>query len=221
MTLQETMSRLEALGDDAVKARNIRVGASENGFGVKRGDLRTLAKQIGRDRDLALALWQTANVDAQMLAILLLTASKLSADELDEMVRSAAFDQTADWLTNYIIRKHKAREALRQRWMTDEHPIAARVGWSLTADRVAKDADGLDLVALLDRLEAEMGAADPQVQWTMNTCLAHIGIHHPDHRARVLSLGEAIGAYRDYPVSRGCTSPFAPIWVAEMVRREG
>jgi len=27
-------------------------------------------------------------------------------------------------------------------------------------------------------------------------------------------------AYRDYPVSKGCTSPFAPIWINEMVRRQ-
>jgi hypothetical protein len=33
-------------------------------------------------------------------------------------------------------------------------------------------------------------------------------------------LGEAMGIYRDYPVFKGCTSPFAPIWIAEMVRRE-
>jgi len=29
------------------------------------------------------------------------------------------------------------------------------------------------------------------------------------------------GAAGDYPVSKGCTSPFAPIWNAEMVRRQG
>ena len=27
------------------------------------------------------------------------------------------------------------------------------------------------------------------------------------------------GVYRDYPVSKGCTSPYAPIWINEMVSR--
>ena len=73
--------------------------------------------------------------------------------------------------------------------------------------------------ALLDRIEREMAGAAPPVQWTMNSCLAEIGIHHPAQRARAIAIGEALGVYRDYPVSKGCTSPFAPIWIGEMVRR--
>jgi hypothetical protein len=32
-------------------------------------------------------------------------------------------------------------------------------------------------------------------------------------------VGEKLGIYRDYPVSKGCTSPFAPIWINAMVSR--
>jgi hypothetical protein len=60
----------------------------------------------------------------------------------------------------------------------------------------------------------------PEVQWTMNSCLAGIGIHFPKHRERAIAIGERLGIYRDYPVSKGCTSPFAPIWINEMVRRQ-
>src|SRR5688572_25177724 len=100
-------------------------------------------------------------------------------------------------------------------------PWAARAGWSLTSERVARSPDGLDVPALLDRIEAEMGSADPAEQWTMNACLAGIGIHFPKLRKRAIAIGEALGVYRDYPVSAGCTSPFAPIWIDYMVRRKG
>jgi 3-methyladenine DNA glycosylase AlkD len=66
-----------------------------------------------------------------------------------------------------------------------------------------------------------MGDAAPEVQWTMNFCLAGIGIHVPELRGRARAIGEELGLYRDYPVSKGCTSPFAPIWIDEMVRRQG
>jgi 3-methyladenine DNA glycosylase AlkD len=85
---------------------------------------------------------------------------------------------------------------------------------------VAKKADGLDLSALLDRIEAELATAAPEPRWTMNNTLAAIGINHPEHRARALAIGEKLGVYRDYPTSPGCTSPFAPIWIGEMVRRQ-
>lgn len=48
-----------------------------------------------------------------------------------------------------------------------------------------------------------------------------IGIHFPELRERAIAIGERLGIYRDYPVSKGCTSPFAPIWINEMVRRQG
>ena len=57
-------------------------------------------------------------------------------------------------------------------------------------------------------------------KWTMNYCLAEIGITSPPHRARAMAIGEKLGVYRDYPVSKGCTSPFAPIWINEMVSRQ-
>jgi 3-methyladenine DNA glycosylase AlkD len=137
------------------------------------------------------------------------------------MVRSVTFSQVADWLNAYVVKEHPEKEALRQRWMAADDPMAARAGWSLTAGRVARSPDGLDLPALLDRIEAELAAAAPEAQWTMNNTLAGIGIHHPEHRKRALAIGEALGVYRDFPVSRGCTSPFAPIWIREMVSREG
>ena len=98
--------------------------------------------------------------------------------------------------------------------------MLARAGWSLTSGRVVRTPEGLSIGALLDRIEAEMLTAAPEVQWTMNTALAQIGIHHSKFRARALSIGETLGIYRNYPVSKGCTSPFAPIWINEMVGRQ-
>jgi 3-methyladenine DNA glycosylase AlkD len=221
MTLTETLKRLEALGSAKVRAQNAKGGAGENQFGVSLGDIRALAKKIRTDHPLALALWETGNVDAQFLAALLIEPRKLSAKEMDRMVRSISFVRVADWLNAYVVRQHPDKKALRQGWMAADDRWAARAGWDLTAERVAKSPDGLDLPALLDRIEAEMADADPEVQWTMNNTLATIGIHFPKHRKRAIAIGEKLGIYRDYPVSKGCTSPFAPIWINAMVSRLG
>ena len=97
--------------------------------------------------------------------------------------------------------------------------MAARSGLSLTAEQVVKNPEGLDLPALLERIESEMGTAAPEVQWTVNFSLEEIGIHFPDQRERALAIGEALGLYRNYPVSKGCTSPLAPIGINAMVNR--
>ncbi len=221
MKLEQALKRLEALGDEKVRKRNAKNGAGDNQFGVKLGDVRKLAKEIKRDRELGMALWDTGNVDARLLALLIIEPKTLSADDVDRMVRSVTLDQVADWINAYIVKQHPDKEALREKWMTDADPMAGRAGWNLTAERVARRPEGLDLVALLDRIEAEMPDADPRVQWTMNSTLAGIGIHFAKHRERALAIGEKLGVFRDYPTSKGCTSPFAPIWIHEMVSRQG
>jgi 3-methyladenine DNA glycosylase AlkD len=220
MTLKEALKQLESLGDEKMRAQNTRHGAGKNQFGVKRGEIRKVAEKIKTDHALALALWQTGNLDAQFLAALVIKPKNLSADEMDELVRSVTWVQVADWLSSYVVAQHPDKESLRQKWMATKDPMAARAGWRLTADRIEENPEGLDLPALLDRIESEMENAAPEVQWTMNSTLAQIGIHFPKHRKRAISIGETLGIYRDYPVSKGCTSPFAPIWIKAMVSRQ-
>lgn len=221
ITLEDTLKRLKSLGNESTRAHYKKLGAGDNMFGVKLGDLRSVANKIKTNHEFALALWKTGIVDAQLLATLVIKPAALSADEMDRMVRSVTFVQVADWLHSYVVKEHPDKESLRNQWMTSDDPMAARAGWRLTAGRVVKSPEGLDLAALLDRIESEMGNADPLVQWTMNMCLGEIGIHFPKHRKRALAIGETLGVYRDYPCSKGCTSPFVPIWINEMVRRQG
>src|SRR6187431_3135434 len=221
MTLKDALKQLKAKGDKKVFARNQKLGGGDNQFGVPMGEIRRIAAKIKTDHQLGLALWESGNLEARLLAVLVIKAKDLSRAELDRMVREAAFAQLADWLNSYIVKEHPDKEALRQAWMAEGDPWAARAGWNLTAGRVAREPEGLDLPGLLKRVETEMAGAPPATQWTMNSCLAGIGIHHPKLRARALAIGEKLGIYRDYPVSKGCTSPFAPIWINEMVRRNG
>lgn len=220
MTVHEILARLKSLGDDARRAHNVKYGAPDNQFGVKLGDIRALAKKIKTDHALALKLWNTGNVEAQLLAALLLQPKALSRDEIDQLTRSTTCAQVADWLNAYVVAQHPEKDVLRDKWMKDKDRWAARAGWNLTASCVNKGADGLDMPALLDRIEKEMPKAKPEVQWTMNNTLAAIGIHHPKLRKRAIAIGEKIGLYRDWPVSKGCTPPFVPIWVEAMVKRQ-
>lgn len=221
MNLTTALSKLEALGNEKVRARNLKRGAGDMPqFGVQLGHVRKLAKEIGADHELALELWGTGNIDARQLAILLMNPKELTRNQLDELVRDPGFVNVFDWLDSYIVRKHPDKEAMRQEWLNDSNPWAARAGWSLTAERIGKQPEGLDLPGLLDRIEREMAAAPAETQWTMNNSLAGIGIHHAELRQRAVDLGEHLGVFRDYPTPKGCTSPFAPIWIAEMVRRQ-
>lgn len=218
MTVDEVLAALEPLGHESVRGLRLREGATEQ-FGVRNGDVRKVARTVGRDAALAQELWATGNTEARMVAILATRPKDVTAEQLEAWVRSQSCLQEADWCTAYLLRAHADREGLRVAWLDDPDPWAARAAWDLTAVRVEKDPEGLDLDALLDVLAATMGDADERPQWTMNTALTMIGVHHPDQRDRAIAIGERLGVLRDYPTPRNCTSPFAPIAITELVAR--
>lgn len=214
MTVDEALAELAALEDPKARTVNERHG---DPHGVNLTKLRALAKTIGTDQDLARDLWASGDVAAQLLALLISKPKQYTADELDTMLRTTRSEKAHDWLLNYVVKKSPHETALRDRWFDDADPRVRAAGWALTTHAVTK-AD-LDRDDLLDRIESEMKDAEPKLQWSMNETLATIGIEDEARRARAVQIGEDLQVLADYPVSKGCTSPFAPIWIAEMVRR--
>lgn len=216
-TVAEVMAELAALEDPKAREVNEKHG---DDHGVNLSKLRALAKRLKTQQELACRLWETDDTAARLLAILICRPKAFERDELDVMVREARTPKVHDWLVNYVVKKNPHSEELRLAWSADPDPVVASAGWALTTERVKKQPEGLDLAGLLDVIEAEMKDAPERLQWAMNHCLAQIGIEHAEHRARAIDIGERLEVLKDYPNSPGCTSPFAPTWISEMVRRQ-
>lgn len=212
--VEEVVAELAALEDPKARAVNERHG---DPHGVNLTKLRAIAKSLGTDRELAGELWESGDVAAQLVALLIAKPKAFTADELDAMLRSTRSDKAHDWLLNYLVKKSPHAAALRTRWFEDADPRVRAAGWTLTTHAVTT-AD-LDRDELLDEIEREMRGAEPKLQWAMNETLATIGIEDEARRARAIAIGEDLRVLADYPVSKGCTSPFAPVWIAEIVRR--
>jgi 3-methyladenine DNA glycosylase AlkD len=215
-TMAGLTAELAALADPATRAVNERHG---DDHGVNLGELRALAKRLKTQHDLARQLWATDDSAARLLAVLVCRPKAFERDELDAMLRAARTPKVQDWLVNYVVKKSPHAEDLRVAWSADPDPVVAAAGWALTTERVAKQPAGLDLAGLLDTIEAQLRDAPDRLQWAMNHCLAQIGITHADHRARAIAIGERLEVLKDYPTPPNCTSPFAPVWITEVVRR--
>lgn len=215
--VETVRERLAALEDPKVRAVNERHG---DDHGVNLTKLRALTKEIKKDQPLARELWATGDTAARLVAILVCRPREFSEEELDAMLRDARVPKVHDWLVGYVVKQTKHAEALRRIWFADADPVVASAGWALTTDRVVSDPEGLDLGALLDAIETEMQDAPERLQWAMNWTLTQIGITQESLRSRAMDIGERLGVLRDYPTSAGCISPFAPIAITEMVRRQ-
>ncbi|MFJ5835017.1 DNA alkylation repair protein [Streptomyces sp. NPDC093089] len=205
------------LEDPKARAVNERHG---DDHGVNLGKLRALAKRLKTQQELACRLWDTDDTAARLLALLVCRPKAFDRDRLDAMLREARTPKVHDWLVNYVVKKSPHAEELRVARTADPDPVVASAGWALRTERVAKKPDGLDPTVLLDVIEADMKDAPDRLQGAMNHCLARIGIDHAEYRSRAIAIGERLGVLEDYPTPPGCTSPFAPVWITEMVRRQ-
>lgn len=223
MTVHDVLTKLDAIGTEQLRTQNVRHGYVGAQVGAKLGDLRMIAKAIKLNTAFGLELWETGFLEARLVAVLIMKPKELSVDQLKMLVQTATYGHLADWVNSYLVKQHPEKEALRNAWLAlsaHDEPWLARTAWSLTTERVSKSPDGLDIAGVLKRIDNELATAPEPARWTMNFCLGELGIHHAEFRDEAIAIGERVGAYRDYPTSKGCISPFVPLWVAAIVDRQ-
>ena len=206
-----------------MRKQNVRHGYVGEQYGVKLGELRVIAKAIKSNTAFGLELWATGYLEARLVAVLIMKPKELSVEQLKMLVQTATYGHLADWVNRYLVKQHPEKEALRVAWLAlsaHNEPWLARTAWSLTTERVSKSPDGLDIAGVLKRIDNELGTAPEPARWTMNFCLGELGINHAAFRDEAIAIGERVGAYRDYPTSKGCISPFVPLWVAAITERQ-
>lgn len=215
-TVSDTLRALEALADPKILAVNERHG---DDHAVNLTKLRAVAKDLKKNQELALKLWDSGDTAARLVSLLICRPKEFSTDQLDSMIREARTPKVTDWLINYVVKKHPHWDELRRLWLADPDDAVRAAGWSLNTFAITAAPSRIDPDSLLKSIESDMDGAPPRLQWNMNETLANIGIEHPDLRQRAIDIGERLGVLRDYPTPPNCTSPFAPIWIEEIVRR--
>jgi 3-methyladenine DNA glycosylase AlkD len=183
----DVMAELALLEDPKLRAANEERG---DDHGVNLTAMRAVAKRLKAQHELAKELWATGDTAARLLATLIARPKAFSADELGTMIHDIRTPKLLDWFITNIVKPGKHTEELRLRWK-DGTDLVGRAGWSLTTDRVVKNADGLDLGGLLDQIEVEMKDAPAPKQWPMNHCLAEIGIRHPPYARAPSALAKS------------------------------
>ncbi len=190
------------------------------------GKLREIAKRIGTDQELAERLWQEANVNSKLVAILIMDRKSLTPDYLErllvdiETLDRAEQGKVGEWLLANQLMAAKKLHPSMDGWLQSRSLMRQRLFWSFKARLMRQQKSSTaEAERLLRLIERDLGGADPDLQWVMNYCAAMIGIYDPERRQRCLDLGERLGLYLDYPVPKGCTSPYLPEWIGSQVAK--
>ena len=187
--------------------------------------LRAIATEHGKDHETAEHLWAQGATNLRMLSLLIMDLKAIDRGYLERMIadvetaQEQGQRQVCDWLIAIVIMKKNSLKSEAMNWRAERSIIKQRVYWSVNARTIKAENQELNR-QLLEWIEEGLPGAPETIQWNMNWCAAQIGIADEGLRGRCIALGERLGLYKDYPVSRGCTSPYLPLWIGAVVGKK-
>lgn len=108
-------------------------------YGVNVPAIRGLGKQIGRNHELALELWESKIHEARILATIIAEPDRLTGAQADHWVADLKSWDTNDQLCSNLLWKIKKPEIKINKWSKDKREFVRRAGIVLLAVLAVKD----------------------------------------------------------------------------------
>lgn len=202
MRVAEALTALEARGEPGIRDGMARYGidTADRVIGVRVAGIQEVAKEFGRDHDLAAALWETGVYEARMLAAFVDEADKVTPDQMDRWARDFDNWGICDTLCFKLFDRTPHAFAMVDRWADDPAEFVKRTAFALLASLALHDKKSGDL-PFLDRLKLiEAAATDDRnfVKKGLSWALRAIGGRKsPALRAGAQELAERLAASSD------------------------
>jgi 3-methyladenine DNA glycosylase AlkD len=168
--------------------------ATEHAYGVTVAELRRLARELGRDHDLAAALWDSGVHEARILASLV--ADPRLADEAQFEAWAAEFDSwdLCDQVCQNLFRHAPPAWAKAVEWTSRPELFVKRAGFSLIAGLAVADKKSPDerFAALLGPVAAAADDDRPLVRKGASWALRAIGKRSPGLRALAVETADEL-----------------------------
>lgn len=172
------MDELRAMADPSKLPGQARFGIDvSNSLGISMTRLRPLARRIGRDHALALALWDSGIREAQILATLVDDPRLVTQEQMERWAKDFNSWEVVDAACCNLFDRTSFRYSKAGEWAGREAEFVKRAGFSLMAgiavhDRTATDED---LIALLPLIQREACDRRNFVRKGVNWALRQIG----------------------------------------------
>ena len=219
MDLQAAMAELESLGTEQTRKTYRNHGIHEPMFGVTLKDMKPMAKKIGKDHALAMALYATGNYDAAVLAGIIAEPNKMSETDFDLWMETVNCQTAADYVVAVSLAETGFAQAVADRWIDSGNDRSMSAGWScygwLLGVRPDEEFDPEKLGAMLRRVVWEIHEQSNWVKYAMNSFVIAVGISYLPLHSEALEAALQIGAVQ---VDHGPTSCKTPL-AAEYIRK--
>ena len=211
--VREAITWLKRHSSRAVREGMARYGIpADDALGVAMRDIKLLGQELGRNHELALALWNTGIYEARMLASFVGDSTKLTPAQMDRWCRD--FDNWAicDAMSFNLFDRSSHAWSRVSKWSSKRKEFEKRAAfallWSLTVhDKAATDDQFVQGLSLIER---EAGDDRNFVKKAVNMALRAVG-----KRNRALNLA-AVAVARRMATSEDATAR----WIGTDALRE-
>jgi 3-methyladenine DNA glycosylase AlkD len=224
-TAASILAELKKKGSAQTQKTYARHGmAPERTFGASVADIKTIAKTIKGQQQLACELFATGKMEAMYLASLVANGAQMTEKQLDQWAEGASdlrmiAEYNVPWVT---VENPKARE-LAQKWMKSKKELVASAGWSTYSGLVSVTPDDqLDLKEienLLASVVKEIKTAPNRVRYTMNNFVICVGCYVNPLSKQARAVAKLLGAV---PIDVGdsdCKIPLASAYIEKIASR--
>lgn len=210
---EEVLSKLDSQArPDRVQGMARYGMAAERRLGVSVPDMRRIAKEAGKDHDLALRLWETGIPEARIVASMVDRPEDLTEQQMDEWVAGFNSWDVCDQVCMNLFEKSPLAWKKIVEWSEREEEYVKRAAYALIAclawyDKEARDEKFIGLFPVIKR-----GATDKRnyVRKAVSWALRNIGKRNRSLNGAALEVAEEIGRM-DSRAAR---------WIASDVRKE-
>jgi 3-methyladenine DNA glycosylase AlkD len=134
VTVDQILAQLESLGDEKNRAGMARFGIHiEKAYGISIPVLRKMAKEIGRDHELAQALWETEVHEARILASMIDDPSQVRDAQMEAWVKDFNSWDLCDQVCGNLFDKTDLAFEKAVAWAGREEEYVKRAGFAIVA----------------------------------------------------------------------------------------
>jgi 3-methyladenine DNA glycosylase AlkD len=196
MKAVDIIARLKSLANSANVAGMARYGINPEGelLGVSMPRLRAMAKEIGKDHDLALFLWDCGIHEARILASLVDNHREVLPEQMEEWASSFDSWDVCDQVCSNLFQKtpYALRKAID--WAKREETFVKRAGFVLMARIAIADKKAPDELfeQFYPLIMSESGDDRPMVRKAVNWAIRQIGKSNLNLNRRAVELSREI-----------------------------
>jgi 3-methyladenine DNA glycosylase AlkD len=221
MQLEQAMQELEQGGSAQTCKTYRRHGVQEPLFGVLTSHIEKLRKQIKVDHELALALWESGNHDARILATKIADANCTTSEQLERWSADLTNYVISDAFAAYVARTPLAHEQMVA-WTPRAEEWIGSTGWLLLAHLANQDQQMTDedFVPYLGIIRREIHQRANRIRYAMNAALIAIGLRSPALQSQALAIAAQIGVVDVDHGDTNCKTPDATSYIEKAAARK-